>query len=644
MDERQPKQEYTPSINTPTSAHAVRSSVGPSAHSIYSAGSAAVTPKSAEVDSDAGITMAAATAEQAADADSVGSVSRSANSGKREDLELRRSTHRRRVPGILREPARRGLRMQTEEAAEVHGEEPLTTGQDPDSQQPQDLGTATSDRPAMAPSTPKLQNSAAIGKSEASQADLFYTHAQQAESNDSPHHALIPLSLTPSHERVSMELPARELNKPARPHRIDTGSVAPQLALSSERRDLAVKSQNTLCQPEPTLPPPKMPAIETLTAAQSMKKRQLVMKVNGTAYTRIDYIGRGGSGKVFRVATERGVMLALKRVSLGDELMEKDLRREIELLQRLRNVERVIQLIDYEMKREKQAFYILMEFGELDFNSLLRNRQGEAEAPSFDITFVRYYWREMLECVQAIHALAVVHSDLKPANFVLVGGRLKLIDFGIANAIQTDMTVNVHRETMAGTVNYMSPESLMDSNQYALTSMHNANLYMPASGAPKIVKVGKPSDVWSLGCILYQMVYGMPPFAKIAEQHSRIRAIVDWSYRIEIPATTEDGSHVPVALIQTMRSCLSRDQKDRPTCETLLSEGNNFCYPKEYSRAPSVAGDGKALLITKEQLGAVIQSVVLRCKEGASADDMAMAAWPSAYWTSLRKAVAQPAP
>ena len=83
------------------------------------------------------------------------------------------------------------------------------------------------------------------------------------------------------------------------------------------------------------------------------------MKVNGTAYTRIDYIGRGGSGKVFRVATERGVMLALKRVSLGDELMEKDLRREIELLQRLRNVERVIQLIDYEMKREKQAFYIV---------------------------------------------------------------------------------------------------------------------------------------------------------------------------------------------------------------------------------------------------------------------------------------------
>ncbi|KAK2591457.1 hypothetical protein QQS21_010866 [Conoideocrella luteorostrata] len=204
------------------------------------------------------------------------------------------------------------------------------------------------------------------------------------------------------------------------------------------------------------------------------------------------------------------------------------------------------------MNREKQAFYILMEVGELDFNSLLRNRQSGDEAPSFDVTFVRYYWKEMLECVRAIHAQAVVHSDLKPANFVLVGGRLKLIDFGIANAIQTDMTVNVHRETMAGTINYMSPESLMDSNQYALTLMHNGHFNNPGRGAPRIVKVGKPSDVWSLGCILYQMVYGMPPFGKIAEPQSRIRAIVDWSYRIDIPATTDDGSRVPDALMQTM--------------------------------------------------------------------------------------------
>lgn len=199
----------------------------------------------------------------------------------------------------------------------------------------------------------------------------------------------------------------------------------------------------------------------------------------------------------------------------------------------------------------------------------------------------------MLECVRAIHTQAVVHSDLKPANFVLVKGRLKLIDFGIANAIQTDVTTNVHRETMAGTINYMSPESLMDSTQYALTAIQNGHPYIPASGAPRIVKVGKPSDVWSLGCILYQMVYGIPPFGKLAEPRLRIQAIVNWSHHIEIPATTEDGSCVPVAVLQTMRRCLSRDQKDRPTCETLLSEANDFLYPKEYNAALSASGDDR---------------------------------------------------
>ncbi len=51
----------------------------------------------------------------------------------------------------------------------------------------------------------------------------------------------------------------------------------------------------------------------------------------------------------------------------------------------------------------------------------------------------------MLQAVQVIHDEKIVHTDLKPANFVLVKGSLKLIDFGIAKAIPND-TTNIQRD------------------------------------------------------------------------------------------------------------------------------------------------------------------------------------------------------
>jgi serine/threonine-protein kinase TTK/MPS1 len=68
----------------------------------------------------------------------------------------------------------------------------------------------------------------------------------------------------------------------------------------------------------------------------------------------------------------------------------------------------------------------------------------------------------MLEAVHAIHQQKIVHSDLKPANFILVQGALKLIDFGIAKAIPND-TTNIQRDIQIGTLNYMSPEAIKDS-------------------------------------------------------------------------------------------------------------------------------------------------------------------------------------
>jgi len=66
----------------------------------------------------------------------------------------------------------------------------------------------------------------------------------------------------------------------------------------------------------------------------------------------------------------------------------------------------------------------------------------------------------MLQAVHVIHEEKIVHSDLKPANFVLVKGQLKLIDFGIANAIAND-TTNIQRDHQVRLFSLVFPHLLI---------------------------------------------------------------------------------------------------------------------------------------------------------------------------------------
>lgn len=185
-----------------------------------------------------------------------------------------------------------------------------------------------------------------------------------------------------------------------------------------------------------------------------------------------------------------------------------------------------------------------------------------------------------------IHNEGIVHSDLKPANFLIVGGTLKLIDFGIASTVADDKT-HVTKDNLMGTFNFMSPEAIRDLSKDTGSSMHRDSR---AASAP-VVKISYKSDVWSLGCILYNMVYGRMPFGDIKHPIAKLQAIMDPKHEIRFDEGV--GDHDP-QVIDVLKKCLVRDPAQRAPIEELLSNGylrtsyGGSSTPK--SRGSGVAG------------------------------------------------------
>ncbi|RDB17945.1 Serine/threonine-protein kinase mph1 [Hypsizygus marmoreus] len=327
-------------------------------------------------------------------------------------------------------------------------------------------------------------------------------------------------------------------------------------------------------QYRPAQPPPT-DVVLAPTPAQQLNRQ---FWVNKKPYARLDVIGKGGSSRVFRVLSHSNEIYAIKRVSLDKSEPDtmSGYMNEIALLKRLEGNSRIIRLIDSEVKAgadgSRGYLMLVMECGEVDLARLISERAGEP----LNMVWVAYYWQQMMQAVHVIHEEKIVHSDLKPANFVVVRGQLKLIDFGIANAIAND-TTNIQRDHQIGTVNYMSPEAI------------------ELPDGMRRLKVGRPSDVWSLGCILYQMVYGQPPFQHLSV-YQKMKAIPDLAHIIDFPEysiplapaprPSTGGNGVPMPsrrlehlkrkvrsdVIESMQSCLCRNAKERATIPELLDQ------------------------------------------------------------------------
>lgn len=268
--------------------------------------------------------------------------------------------------------------------------------------------------------------------------------------------------------------------------------------------------------------------------------------VNGVSYERVRKIGKGATGKVYevRVVGRDGPRYALKRVVGDSDAHIKAAMDEANTLRQLAKCARVVRIIDAEMLPEKKAFHIVMELGKMDLGKLIDGQQ-------LGLGDVQVMWRQMLEAVQSVHNARIIHGDLKPGNFLLTDDGLKLIDFGIAKKIACE-TTHISRDSPQGTVSYIAPEAV---RQYG-----------------GCIKTGRPYDVWSLGIILYQMVYGQPPFAHL-HPAQRLAQLLDPNLCIEFPPGHCLDSHSDTTrnhLVDVLGRCLKSEPSCRATIQELL--------------------------------------------------------------------------
>jgi len=152
---------------------------------------------------------------------------------------------------------------------------------------------------------------------------------------------------------------------------------------------------------------------------------------------------------------------------------------------------------------------------------------------------------EVLDALGYAHSMGIVHRDIKPENIMLSGGHALVADFGIARAATEANSAQklTQTGTAIGTPVYMSPEQSVGET------------------------VGPTSDLYSLGCVLYEMLTGAPPFTG-----SSARAIMARHAMEQVPSVQIVRDTVPNEVEDAIMAVLAKVPADRPATAAQLSE------------------------------------------------------------------------
>jgi len=248
-------------------------------------------------------------------------------------------------------------------------------------------------------------------------------------------------------------------------------------------------------------------------------------------YTIDREVGRGGLASVFLAQEHkhrRQVALKVLRPELTALLTTARFRREIAIAATLHHPH-ILPLFD--SGEADELLYFTMPF--VEGASLRELLSAKGMLPIVDAIRIA---RQVASGLSYSHARGIIHRDIKPENILISGEVAQIADFGIARGIQEAATEQITESGLVvGTPAYMSPE------QGIAASTPDAR-----------------TDLYSLGCVLYEMLAGEPPYSGPSPRVVLTRHVMS-----PIPSIRSARPTVPAPLQRTIEKALAKDPSDR---------------------------------------------------------------------------------